>query len=97
MIKKPGRTLISTRLPKMHDLFAQTLQNEIILAEVSSSRNILWFTFQNGYKQTVDAEDILPIDGAELYLDVADWYTEREQYDVMSQKVRHYKENVTQR
>lgn len=31
MINKPGRTLISTRLPKMHDLFAQTLQNEIIL------------------------------------------------------------------
>lgn len=66
-------------------------------SEVSSSRNILWFTFQNGYKQTVDAEDILPIDGAELYLDVADWYTEGEQYDVMSQKVRHCKENVTQR
>lgn len=31
MIKKPGRTLISTRLPKMHVLFAQTLQNQIIL------------------------------------------------------------------
>lgn len=59
--------------------------------------NILSFTFQNRYKQAVDAEDILPIDGAELYLDVADWHTEWEQNDVVSQKVRHCNENVTQR
>lgn len=59
--------------------------------------NILSFTFQNRYKQAVDAEDILPIDGAELYLDVADWHTQWEQNDVVSQKVRHCNENVTQR